>query len=554
MVEPQSVIYLCRTPLENDYKNQLTFANATAQSNYFESTWVRSFGTGTGKGYTYVRKDNKIVLECKIDEVIGCNYLYYRNVGFSNKTYYCFITKMEYISEESTAVYVESDVFQTYMFDIHYHPCFIEREHVADDTIGIHTVPESVECGEYVMNDSPVAIAPNKLTKDQSNTTTITSEMIICFQVSKFITEYSFMHGGRYYNRIFSGLKFFGVQSVADANKIISGFDKAGKAENIVAIFMAPKEFFQNCEIRETVFQTEDSGGSNVSVYVLIPSETAYTTSLADKTTISMNSTINGYTPKNNKLFTYPYNYLYCTNNAGQDVIYHYEDFKNNSAKFMLNGVLGQGCSTKLVPLNYKKLELNQGDVENFPYGISGAKYPISAWASDYYTNWLTQNAVNMGVNVFNKTLSSGMVGAFSGNPAIMAGSAGVSLVTSVLGSLAEMDKAEKMPDQSHGNTNCSDVNFAWRKYFTINKMSVRYEYAQIIDNYFSMFGYKVNIVKTLQFNSRPNWNYVKTIGCNIDGQIPQEDVDTIRKMFDTGVTMWHNPSTMYDYTQNNNV
>ena len=36
-ITPAGQLYLCKTPLENDYKNQLTFANATAQYNYFVS-------------------------------------------------------------------------------------------------------------------------------------------------------------------------------------------------------------------------------------------------------------------------------------------------------------------------------------------------------------------------------------------------------------------------------------------------------------------------------------------------------------------------------------
>ena len=34
-VEPEGMIYLCKTPLENDYKNQLTFTDSTSQANYF---------------------------------------------------------------------------------------------------------------------------------------------------------------------------------------------------------------------------------------------------------------------------------------------------------------------------------------------------------------------------------------------------------------------------------------------------------------------------------------------------------------------------------------
>ncbi len=116
-VDPQGSIYLCKTPLENDYKNQLTFANISAQSSYFASTVAKTF-----TDYNYVRKDGYIVVDAPIDTIRDCNYLFYNNTGFSNRTYYCFISKMEYVSENSTRIYLETDCFQTYYFDIEYNP------------------------------------------------------------------------------------------------------------------------------------------------------------------------------------------------------------------------------------------------------------------------------------------------------------------------------------------------------------------------------------------------------------------------------------------------
>ena len=37
VITPQSDVYLLKVPLEIDNNNQLTFANATAQFNYFNS-------------------------------------------------------------------------------------------------------------------------------------------------------------------------------------------------------------------------------------------------------------------------------------------------------------------------------------------------------------------------------------------------------------------------------------------------------------------------------------------------------------------------------------
>jgi hypothetical protein len=110
-------------------------------------------------------------------------------------------------------------------------------------------------------------------------------------------------------------------------------------------------------------------------------------------------------------------------------------------------------------------------------------------------------------------------------------------------------------PDNIRGNIATGDVILSMKQYgFTYRKMSIKYEYARIIDEYFSMFGYKVNTCKIPQFTSRRNWNYIRTRGIAIEAQIPQADLQSIKDIFNNGVTMWHNPSTFMDYSQSNNI
>ena len=87
-----------------------------------------------------------------------------------------------------------------------------------------------------------------------------------------------------------------------------------------------------------------------------------------------------------------------------------------------------------------------------------------------------------------------------------------------------------------------------------ISKMFNFDEYARIIDDYMTQFGYKVNSLKVPNITGRPNWNYVKTQGCNITGDIPQSDVEEIKALFNRGITIWHNPNTFLDYSQNNQL
>lgn len=84
------------------------------------------------------------------------------------------------------------------------------------------------------------------------------------------------------------------------------------------------------------------------------------------------------------------------------------------------------------------------------------------------------------------------------------------------------------------------------------SRYSIKFEFAKRIDLYFDMYGYLINEVKVPNLNSRPNWNYVKTIGSNIVGNIPQMDLLALKNIFDNGVTLWHNSQNFLDYTSNN--
>lgn len=82
--------------------------------------------------------------------------------------------------------------------------------------------------------------------------------------------------------------------------------------------------------------------------------------------------------------------------------------------------------------------------------------------------------------------------------------------------------------------------------------MSIKNEYARVIDNFFSMYGYKTNLVKLPNLSNRSKWNYVKTINANILGDIPQKDLQKIKDLFNNGITLWHNPLYFLDYSQTN--
>lgn len=128
---PDTDIRLLKLPLSIDNKNQLTFANLEAQTNYFlgitECIELEKC--------SYQRKDNIIRFPAHIDSIIQYDYVMYKNENYGEKWFYAFVVGMEYENDGLTNVAIQTDVFQTWQFDILWKQSFIEREmlSVADD-------------------------------------------------------------------------------------------------------------------------------------------------------------------------------------------------------------------------------------------------------------------------------------------------------------------------------------------------------------------------------------------------------------------------------------
>lgn len=522
-VTPQGQIYLCKTPLENDYKNQLTFANASLQEQYFNSTIQKSFDN-----YTYIKKDNVIKVNANIDEIITCNYLFYKNVGFTNKIYYCFITNMEYISENVTAITFETDVYQTWQFEIEYKRCFVEREHVNDDNIGSNIINENLNLEKYVVNSS-------------EDISTINS-MYICIISSIDLLDYDSQAQkysplyGNIIGNVFSGLAYFvcPTTNYLYLQTVLNDVDEAGQSDGILALFMVPSAIINTVNpITSNNPLQKVSSIKNIS----------YSTS-------KKTDNINGYVPKNNKLFVYPYNILNITNYSGSNAELRYERFSTTNCDFNIIGNLELNQTLKIIPSNYN------GKVENFDEGLTLSNYPVCAWTSNIFSNYIAQNQNQINMSFLSTGLSTVggvLTGLLSSNPLMVGGSVASGL-SSIFNTIAKIEDIKILPDQAKGNQKSTINANAQKLTFGIEKITIPYSNAEIIDNYFSMYGYKINNVKIPNITGRLNWNFVKTIDCNFDGNIPQTDINIIKTMFNNGVTLWHNANTMYDYSQSNNI
>ena len=141
-------------------------------------------------------------------------------------------------------------------------------------------------------------------------------------------------------------------------------------------------------------------------------------------------------------------------------------------------------------------------------------------------------------------------VGVATGNPAIAGGSLakGVDLMRQGI-------EASMSPAQNNGNLNNGDIMLAMdENCFHIFKMSIRYEYAKKIDDFFTKYGYRVNKLKVPNVSGRPVFNYIQIAGDEDIGfcSIPSKYFEEINRACRNGVTIWHNHANIGNYSIDN--
>lgn len=512
-----SKVYLLNTPLENDYKHTLYFNSKESQQAYFESRIVKSY-----TDFSYQRKDHFIRVPEHFDNLQNVNYVMYQNSAYSNKWFYAFVVDLKYIDDGRTDVYIETDYIQTWLFDYTVKPSFVEREHVSDDTVGKHTIPENLETGEFVCNE---------LSRDNE-----LGELVYVMVTTEFTPGSDASEQGdkplaTNYGGIFMAGGSYVFKDMRSLVQVLSLFDNAGKGEAIQCVYMIPKKLL--------------SWDEASNYYNGVAEPVKYEHKFTKQTTL------NGYTPRNKKLLTYPYNYILNSNNNGSSNILQYEHFSGDECVFEIAGCPVIGGSIKCAPKNYKGIERFQEE------GILCGKFPTLSWSQDLFTNWLTQHALNLNIGIASSGLSvlAGTGLMLTGGGATVGGSMVLGGVMGITNSLAQIHKQEFTPNSAKGNINGGDINTAYNmNKFYFYKMSIKKEYAEVIDKYFDMFGYKVNIVKTPNTHHRSRWWYTKTIDVNIDGAIPNKDMNVIKACYNNGITFWRNANEIQNYSLSNGI
>lgn len=235
--------------------------------------------------------------------------------------------------------------------------------------------------------------------------------------------------------------------------------------------------------------------------------------------------------------------------------------------------------SVYFIPQNYRGVT---GDSISDCIALNG--YPTISYATNTFNSWLAKNSSFVEINQerenlsYSQTKASQQVGLLTagiGGATSAAESGSISSGLNIVGNLANIGINAISNEKSHelnireqmaqvesqklvpnsvsmSGSNATLLGYGLMDENIFARYNIKAEFARKIDKYFDMFGYQTNELKVPNINNRPNWNYIKTLNANINGNIPQMDLSEIKELFNSGITLWHNANNFKNYNANN--
>ena len=505
MINFDTKVVLLNTPLV-DNKNQLTFDNLDKQEEYFLSKEIKSF-----ESLNYYNSNKRLKLGCNVYSIVNVNYIMYRNTEYTNKWYYAFVKEKNYISNNATEIVFEIDNFQTYQFDFKILKSFVVREHVTDDTIGLHTIDEGLTTGELITN--------------ASHNTNLFNDWSVIVQLSYMGNkENGIVSLPTITNNVVHGTTSLVIPlsgAVSEITRLIMDAEKNGTLDTILSMYMLPSSFL-----------TRKGDPINDFSYIMGNCIEQYVST-------NLIANIKGYTPRNNKLLCYPFTTLLVDNNQGNIAEYKFEWLKGNNFKCRLNP--SQGGNVTLFPQEY------DNTINNIHEQITLGNFPICSWTGNAYTNWSSKTQNSRALSLLGSSIA---VGGSIATGNVLGGAMGV---TGIMQTLATTEERKISPSQTNGNisNNGGNLSLGTMDYTFISKC-ISVDKAKAYDDFLSMYGYKVNEVKVPNYKTRANYNYIHTQNVNIVGNMDSTALREIKRMFDEGVTMWHSEINFTNYSIEN--
>lgn len=521
-VNPQGIVKIYRDiPWHSDYEHVRMFEDTSERNTFLERN--KKFQSDN---FTYIRDERALRVPIKADDLYDCNYISFLNMGFGTRLFCAFITDVRYINNETSEIYFELDWYQTWWYDCELQQCFVEREHVGDDTIGLHTVDEGLFFGDYIARavDSEVydhwviqiKYAPSYYVATKRGNYSMTYDEH-CKQYTIRTEEYDMISDPSYV-----------AQMIANIN------DQVDEGNEVVAINVYPKIF------KEDYDETE--------AHLL---KVSYHTNFGRPSDfVNAQGTVieEPYTPQNGKLYVYPYCFLRATNQVDTIRDYRWENFNvfkdgTDHPIFWIRYNYANRIGCEIIPYKYAGMEFDFNEsipLNEFPgidFHATDTLAPLKSVLSTICTTLGSAAGMTMGS-------VGGVAGATAGGTVGgKVGSVTAQMVGTMFGGLQDHSQTKL------GGSNCN-LNLKYDTFgFWFYSMSIKAEYAKIIDEYFTRYGYKINRVKIPDIATRERFNYIKTNGAIVDGKvvdgrivghIPDEAEVELARIFDKGTTVWH--------------
>lgn len=307
-----------------------------------------------------------------------------------------------------------------------------------------------------------------------------------------------------------------GVKTVDD---LLQSLVDARLEDTVVAIFMMPTAFYPTGE------QPVTKGAA-----------------------VARPTSIDGYLPHNKKLFTYPYTFC-CVDTLSETHNYRFEWSQSpDTLHFSMTCAMSPNPEIVCFPRGYNG---TQGDTPetatvNATETVCLSGFPQCAFTIDAYRAWLAQSSTQGLLGLTGAAFGTSLA-ALSGN--LAGGTLGlVGVASQVTNMLMQATAGSKNRGVQGSST---EVGYRVKGiYFKL--MTITAQYAEMIDDFFSKYGYATCKIKVPNRNVRPHWTYTKTKDVSIYGDVPNEDMVKLRTIYDNGITFWNNADEVGNYALDN--
>lgn len=580
---PSGIIRIGRVPFDNSYKHTMTFGSESAQASYFSSVCTQSL---SGSDYTYVRMNRAIRVGFNAERLYTYNYVMYKNANYGNKWFYAFIVGCNYINENCTELVLELDVMQTWYFELNLKQGMVEREHVQNDAVGAYINAEPPMDLEYAYGEYKYEfLAPRYLV--------LMVNAYPYWNASQNAVNGSVpVNGGIYHNQ-YSACKYLVYDMLGTSNwkakmrADLDAFNGAGAGETICDCFTAGMRQLPEGDLQD--FYVKSGAGDSTKMDFMWQMREG-TQPPTHQVGIGRPNALSGYVPKNKKVLCYPYSYVEVGDFSGRATDYRYEFGPTGSdLQFQIETPCCPDAQAYVKPYRYD----GATDYQTATPFTTDMSNKVS-WVYSAYQNWAAQNgvinqlavvggvaamttSVLPGIGAASRVLGAG-AGKIAGTSAsqalgpawaqqatmqaygrssAIAGAQNVDYGQAAMGAgglaalAGNVDRMSKVPNKAQGATGGNARMQCGFAGYYIAQRFLRAEQAKIVDDFFTMFGYQVDRVKTPNVTGRPYWNYVKMANACHTGNIPADDLAQINAIYDAGVTFWHT-SAVGDYSKDN--